>query len=171
MEFPELIQKRYSCRSYSPDPVPEDCLRRILEAARLAPTAANRQPFRIVVIHTHGRRDELQKIYPREWFVGAPLLVCLVGVPPEAWTRSDDGRRYLDVDAAIVMDHLILAAANEGLGTCWIAAFNAREARKALNLPDSVEPLLFTPIGYPLDTAAIKERKPLEDLVRWEKWT
>lgn len=171
MEYTELIARRYSCRAYSPDPVPGDRLQTILEAARLAPTAANRQPFQIIVVHTEGRRAELQKIYPRDWFVMAPLLICVVGVGSEAWTRSDDGRRYLDVDAAIVMDHLILAATNEGFGTCWIAAFNVQAARKALALPDEVEPLLFTPIGYALDTAPVKERRALESLVRWERWT
>ena len=170
MEYSELIARRYSCRSYCPDPVEPEKLNRILEAARLAPTAANRQPFQIVVAHTDGRRAELQRIYHRDWFVAAPLLVCLVGVPRDAWVRSDDQRRYLDVDAAIVMDHLILEATNQGLGTCWIAAFNARVARQALGLPDDVEPLIFTPLGYPMDTPSLKERKPLSELVRWERW-
>jgi len=74
------------------------------------------------------------------------------------------------VDVAIVMDHLILAAANLGLGTCWIAAFNARAAREILGLPDEIEPLIFTPLGYPADAPTVKERKPLEALVRYEHW-
>ncbi len=79
-------------------------------------------------------------------------------------------RRYLDVDVAIVMDHLILAATNLGLGTCWIAAFNAKAAREILELPDEVEPLIFTPLGYPADEPGPKERKPVTELVRYEKW-
>lgn len=170
MEFSELIAKRYSVRAYKPDPVEDDKLQKVLEAARIAPTAANRQPFKLIVVHTQGRQDELQRIYRREWFVQAPLIICAVGVSRQGWVRSDDKRRYQDVDVAIVMDHLILEATNQGLGTCWIAAFNAKAAREILELPDEVEPLIFTPLGYPADALGPKERKPLSDLVRYERW-
>lgn len=170
MEFQELIRKRYSVRAYKPDPVEDRKLQQVLEAARLAPTAANRQPFQIIVIHTAGRQEELRQIYHREWFTQAPLILCACGVPAQSWMRSDDHRRYLDVDVAIVMDHLILAAADQGLGTCWIAAFNAKAARQVLRLPDEIEPLIFTPLGYPADSLPVKERKALETLVRYEHW-
>lgn len=170
MEYTELITCRYSCRAYRPDPVEPEKLTRILEAARLAPTAHNNQPFQIVVAHTDGRQETLGKIYPRDWFVQAPLLICMVSTPRSAWVRRDDQRRYQDVDAAIAMDHLILEATNQGLGTCWIAAFNARAARQALELPDEVEPVLFTPLGYPAIGPHEKTRKPLDELVRWEHW-
>lgn len=170
MEYSELIARRYSVRAYRPEPVEEEKLRRVLEAARLAPTASNRQPFQIIVVHTRGREAELSRIYHQPWFIQAPLILCAVGLPGESWVRSADHRRYLDVDVAIVMDHLILEAANQGLGTCWIAAFNAKAAREVLRLPDEVEPLIFTPLGYPADTPGPKERKPLEALVRYEHW-
>jgi nitroreductase len=150
--------------------VEDEVLHRVLEAARLAPTAANLQPFQIVVVHTQGREDQLRRIYHKPWFVQAPLILCAVGIPRESWVRSADQRRYLDVDVAIVMDHLILEATNQGLGTCWIAAFNARAAREILRLPDEVEPLIFTPLGYPADVPGPKERKPLNALVRYEHW-
>ncbi|MCI0520996.1 MAG: nitroreductase family protein [Chloroflexi bacterium] len=169
MEYFDLIRQRYSVRAYKSDPVEEDKLRQVLEAARLAPTAANRQPFQIIVAYTAGRQEALGRIYQKPWFVQAPLLICACGVPRQAWVRFDQ-RRYLDVDVAIVMDHLILAAANLGLGTCWVAAFNAPAARQALELPDEVEPLIFTPLGYPADERGPKERKPLEELVRYERW-
>jgi nitroreductase len=169
MEFNELITQRFSVRAYKPDPVEDDKLKAVLEAARMAPTAANRQPFQIIVMHTAGCQSELRRIFPREWFSQAPLLICACGVPRNAWVRSDN-RRYLDVDVAIVMDHLILAAANLGLGTCWIAAFDATAAREILRLPEEVEPLIFTPLGYPAIEAGPKERKPLADLVRYEHW-
>lgn len=169
MEFTELIRVRYSVRAYKPDPVEDEKLYRVLEAARLAPTAANRQPFQIIVIHTTGREADLRRIYRREWFTQAPLILCACGVPRYAWTRADN-RRYLDVDVAIVMDHLILAAANLGLGTCWIAAFNAEAAREILGLPEGIEPLIFSPLGYPADQPGPKERKPLTELVRYERW-
>jgi nitroreductase len=169
MEFSQLIQMRYSVRAYKPDPVEDEKLAAVLEAARLAPTAANRQPFQIIVIHTEGKKEALQRVYSREWFTQAPLMICACGVPRYSWVRSDQ-RRYLDVDVAIVMDHLILEATNLGLGTCWIAAFNAQAARELLGLPDDIEPLIFTPLGYAADTLGVKERKPLEDLVRYEHW-
>ncbi len=169
MEFAELIRKRYSVRAYKADAVEEDKLQQVLEAARLAPTAANRQPFRIVVVHTAGREAELRNIYHREWFVQAPLLLCLCGVPAQAWSRSD-GKNYADVDVSIAMDHLVLAATDLGLGTCWVAAFNPAAARQILCLPDGMEPVAFTPLGYPADQLRPKERKPLSELVHYEKW-
>jgi nitroreductase len=169
VEYAELIRKRYSVRAYKDDPVEEEKLQQVLEAARLAPTAANRQPFRIVVLHTEGRQEELLRIYPREWFARAPLVLCVCALPEQGWVRMD-GKRYTDVDAAIVMDHLILAATDLGLGTCWIAAFNPEAARQVLHLPAGVEPIVFTPLGYAADPARPKERKPLGDLVRYEEW-
>lgn len=169
MEFNELIRKRYSVRAYRSDPIEDEKLAAILEAARLAPTAANRQPFKIIVIQTSGRKEELNKIYRQDWFVQAPILICAVGVPRQGWIR-EDRRRYLDVDIAIVMDHLILAATNLGLGTCWVAAFNEKAARSELALPDDVFPLIFTPLGYPADEVKSKERKPLSELVSYGRW-
>lgn len=151
MDFQKLIETRYSARAYKPDPVPDDLLRQLLETARLAPTAANRQPFQIVVIHTAGRQEELRRIYDREWFVQPPLIIAVCTQPATAWTRSNDGKCYSDVDAAIVFDHLILAAADLGLGTCWVAAFDPAAAREVLGLPEDVEPVAFTPLGYATD--------------------
>jgi nitroreductase len=170
MEFSELVKKRYSVRAYQPRPVEEEKLAEILEAGRLAPTAANRQAFQIIVIQTQGREEALKEIYKRDWFVQAPLILCVCAITAENWTRSEDKKNYYDVDAAIVMDHLILAAANLGLGSCWIAAFDPERARSILGLPDGVEPIVFTPLGYPADEWRPKKRKLLEDLVRYERW-
>ncbi len=170
MDFFELIQNRYSVRAYRPDPIEDEKLEKLLEAARLAPTAANRQPFQLIVIRTEGRKEELQRIYRREWFVQAPIIICACAVGDEGWVRSEDKKRYRDVDIAIVMDHLILAATALGLGTCWIAAFNPTVAREVLALPDNVEPIIFTPVGYPADKPEPKERKSLSELVRYERW-
>jgi len=169
MEFSELIEKRYSVRAYKSDPVADETLHQVLQAARLAPTAANRQPFQLIVIHTAGREAELGRIYGQDWFVQAPLVICACGIPARGWTRWDD-KSYTDVDVAIVMDHLILAAADLGLGTCWIAAFNLDAAREVLGLPDDVEPIAFTPLGYPADQPRPKKRKALSELVRYERW-
>lgn len=169
MEFLELAKKRYSVRSYKPEPVEDGKLQQLLEAACLAPTAANRQAFRFVVAHTAGRGEELKQIYGRDWFVQAPLIICACGIPGQAWTRKD-GKNYCDIDLAIAMDHLVLAATDLGLGTCWIGAFDPEATRRVLGLPDDVEPIAFTPLGYPDDQPRPKKRKPLTELVRYERW-
>ena len=169
MDFFEAITRRYSVRGYRPDPIDDETLARVLEAARRAPTAANRQPFRVLVVHTKGREDELLRIYGRPWFVQAPLVLAVVAVPGEAWRRMDD-KPYDEVDATIAMDHLVLAATALGLGTCWIAAFDPDAAREALGLPDDVEPIAFTPLGLPDKPSVATGRRPLEELVRYERW-
>jgi nitroreductase len=165
MEFQELIRRRYSVREYLPDLVSEEALTRILEAGRLAPTAANRQPFRIVVLGTAGRHEALARVYARAWFPQAPHVICVCGVPEEAWVRRD-GRSHLDVDAAIVMDHMILAATDEGLGTCWIANFDVAAAREVFELRPGEVPLLLTTLGHAAGSPAPKQRRSLDSLVR-----
>jgi len=170
MEYAQLVAQRYSVRAYKPDAIADEKLAAVLEAARLAPTAVNYQPFQLIVIHTRGREQELKQIYGKDWFTQGPLVICLCVVTDEAWVRRYDGKNFGDVDGTIVMDHLILAAANEGLGTCWIGAFDPEATRKILGLPDNVEPLAFTPLGYPADELKPKKRKPLAELVRYERW-
>ncbi len=169
MEFSELIEKRYSVRAYKADPVEDANLQKVLDAARLAPTAANRQAIQFIVVQTKGREAELGRIYKPDWFVEPPLVICACGVPSENWVRRD-GKNYNDVDVAIAMDHLILAAANAGLGTCWIGAFDPQAAREVLDLPEGIEPIAFTPLGYPADEPRPKKRKSLSELVRYERW-
>ena len=170
MDFAKLTHARYSCRSYRPDPVPEEMVQKVLEAAAAAPTAVNRQPFRILVIGTKGREAELGRIYARDWFVQPPLILCICVETEAAWRRRQDGKSYGDVDAAIAFDHLILAATELGLGTCWIAAFDPAAAREVLALPEGVEPLVFTPLGFAADAPAPKKRKELGEIVRRERW-
>ena len=164
MDYFTVIRQRYSCRAYRPDMVEPNKMDRILECARLAPTAANRQAIMIIVIPTAGRQNTLQRIYARTWFVEAPYLICVCSIPGQSWVRSDH-KSYADVDAAIVMDHMVLAATALGLGTCWVAAFDTRAAREILQLDQDWEPVAFTPLGYPDDDLRPKVRKPLAEIV------
>ena len=164
MDFEDLARARYSCRAYRSDPVEEAKLAAVLEAARVAPTACNRQAFKLHVLGTAERREELRRLYSRDWLAQAPLLIGIAGEPGRNWVRSD-GRNYVDVDCAIVMDHLILQATDLGLGTCWIGAFDPAAARRLLELPAGWEPIAFTPLGYPAEAGRPKTRRPLEDLV------
>ena len=169
MGFIELINKRYSVRAYKSTAVEDEKLQTILEAARLAPTACNRQPFKIIIIHTDGKKEQLLSIYRSEWFVQAPIILCICGISESAWVRKD-GRKYLDVDVTIAMDYMTLAATDLGLGTCFIAAFDAENARRVLTIPEGIEPILFTPLGYPADNPGIKKRKELDELITYEHW-
>ncbi|HBC91987.1 MAG TPA: nitroreductase [Pelotomaculum sp.] len=170
MTLLDLMRNRYSVRAYKPEPVEKEKLEYVLEAARLAPTAANRQPFQFIIIETAGRRKELEQIYTRPFLTQAPLAICVCTVRSQAWTRRQDNANYGHVDAAIAMDHLILAAAEQGLGTCWIAAFDPVATKEILGLPDGVEPVALTPLGYPADAPGAKNRKPLSGLVRYGRW-
>lgn len=168
--FLELATKRHAVRSYKSDPVEDNKLQQVLDAARLAPTAANKQPIQFIMVHTAGRESELGRIYNRPWFVQAPLIICACVIPSQAWVRRFDGKNYCYVDIAIAMDHLTLAATELGLGTCWIAMFDPVAAREVLKLPEDVEPVVFTPLGYPNDQPGPKQRKLLTELVRYEHW-
>ncbi len=169
MEFSKLIKERYSVRGYKSDPIEDEKFLEVLEAARIAPTAANLQPFQLIIVHTEGRKEELRRIYKRDWFLQAPLIIVACGIPSKAWVRQDESN-YGVVDVAIVMDHLTLAAANIGLGTCWIGAFDPQATREILKLPEGVDPIVMTPLGYPNAPSKPKERKALDELVRYENW-
>ena len=167
MNFLELTKKRYSVRAYKSTPVEDEKLKYILEAARMAPTGSNQQAFQLIVVHTKGREEELRRIYDKDWFVQAPIIICACA------TRSpgqfyDECRNYRNV--AIVMDHLILAATNLGLGTCWIGAFDPKAARDILGLPEEIKPIVFATVGYSDDEPRPKVRKSIDELIRYEHW-
>lgn len=166
MDFFEIVKSRRSIRAYKSDPVAREDLENILQAANLAPTACDYQPFRVFVMPTKGREAELLKVYAKEWLVKAPYVILICSLASQAWSRSD-GKNYADVDATIAFDHLILAANALGLGTCWIAAFNPGEVRRVFALPAGYEPVALTPVGYPAEAPAARKRKNLEDFVTW----
>jgi nitroreductase len=169
MDFQELIRIRRSIRAYSPTPVSDDVLRRVLEAGRVAPTACNLQPFQLLVITNPEVRAQLKDVYGREWFWKAPVIIAGCVEPAKAWTRND-GFNAAEVDIAIVMDHIILAATEEGLGTCWICAFDEAKAKRILGVPDDVRIVAMTPLGIPAAQPAPFVRKSLRELVRKDHW-
>ena len=166
MEVMEAIRTRRSIRAYKPDPIPEDVLMQVLEAARLAPSAGNRQPWLFVVVRDQQVKERLREAYGAEWFYKAPVIICACGFPEKAWTRSD-GKNYVDVDVTIAMDHLILEAWEQGLGTCWIGAFDAQKVKEILELPEGCEPIAMTPLGYPAEEPGPRPRKSLEEITKF----
>ena len=151
-------------RRYLERPIEAEKINLVLEAARLAPTAANLQPFRLIVVKAAATRRALGAAYPRKWFWSAPVIIVACGVPGEAWVRQD-GFSCLETDVAIVVDHLILQATELGLGTCWIADFEPQAVRKVLDLPPELVPLILVPLGYPGDHGHPKRRRDLASLV------
>ena len=148
MEFIDVINQRYSVRGYLDKDVEQEKLDYVLNAATLAPTGVNYQPFKVYVIDTKKNKEALSEIYSAKWFTQAPYVFCVVAQTDKSWVRKWDNKNISDIDATIVMDHIILAATNVGLGTCYIAAFKPDKARELLQLEDSEEPVLFTPLGY-----------------------
>ena len=169
MSVLEVIKQRQSIRAYEAREVEEEKLMTVLEAGRRAPSAVNFQPWVFIVVRKASSRAKLKGVYDREWFLLAPCIIVVCVDHQRAWKRSD-GRSYADVDAAIALDHMILTATELGLGTCWIGAFNREEAQRVLGLPSTIEPLLLTPLGYPVGTPPRKERLPLDQIVHWERY-
>lgn len=170
MELDKIIRKRFSVRSFTDQIIEKETILEILEAARLAPSAVNFQPWHYIVVSYPSNLIELQKVYPRAWFREAPLCIVICSDHSKSWKRKSDGKDFADVDAAITIDHLILKATDLGLGTCWICNFDATLARKKLLLPDFIEPIAIIPIGYTKAIAPEKIRKPLSEMVHWEKF-
>ena len=171
MEYSNLIRKRESVRNYDPDRlVPAEVLERIIEAGRLAPSANNRQPWKFIVVSSPEMLEKVKTCYHREWFKDAPHIIVVVGLRDQAWNRSYDGYNSVETDAAIAMTHIILAAENEGVASCWIAAFDPELLSKALDLTENQVPFGITPLGYPkagFEKSQVKNRKPTEEIAEF----
>ena len=171
MEFTELIRVRESVRNYDPElPVPGEVISKILEAGRLAPSACNYQPWKFLVISSPEMLKKVRNCYKREWLSNAPHILIIIGFKDKAWIRSYDGYNSLETDIAIAMTHIILASTNEGVGTCWIAAYDPALLREALALDENQVVYSITPLGYPkagYEKSVIKNRKPLEKVVKF----
>ncbi len=169
MTFLELAKKRYSVRSYSDRPVEEEKLNYLLECGRIAPSAANYQPWKIFVVRDAGLRIKLASTYNREWFKQAPVVLVFCGDHSIGWKRSD-GKDHTDIDVSIIIDHVTLAAAEQDMGTCWICNFDAVACSEILDLPSSLEPIAYLSLGYPAnepdDPASHLKRRSLDDIVK-----
>jgi nitroreductase len=172
MEFLELAKKRYSVRSYEAKRVEEEKIFKILEAGRVAPTAANYQPHQIIVVQQQEGLDKLKKCART---FDAPLAFIICGDHSISWKRRYDSKDSLDIDASIVTDHMMLQATELGLGSVWICYFDPKILREEFNLPDNIEPVNILVVGYACGEAASpdrhdKARKALEEIVHYEKW-
>lgn len=170
MSFLELAKKRHTVRKYQAKKVEEEKLLKILEAGRIAPTGANTQPQRIVVVR---EQEGLQKLAKCANVYAAPLALIICSDHSISWKRPHDGKDIAEIDASIVTDHMMLQAAELGLGTCWICYFDAQALRTEFNIPDNYEPLNILAIGYSASEPLSPERhatlrKKLEETVWFE---
>jgi Nitroreductase len=174
MNFIEICKQRCSVRSYTNQPVSSDDLDYLLEAARLAPSAVNFQPWIFIVVREEANRLKIQESYNREWFKSAPLYIVICGDHQQAWKRKSDGKDHCDIDISIAVEHICLAATERGLGTCWVCNFDEKALSAALTLPAHIEPIVILPVGHPNPEAlcleTVKVRKPLQEIIRWEKF-
>ncbi len=171
MDFYDVVKQRTSIRSYKPDPIPDDVLGRILEAGRLAPSAKNYQPWKFIVVRDQAIRQALVPACKNQASVGqAPVVICACCVVDQVWKGMGGYWSAEAVDITIALEHMILAAAAEGLGTCWIGAFLEAEVKKVLAIPDGIKPIALTPLGYPATEAKPRSRKPLSEIVCDDKY-
>ncbi|MFW6256734.1 MAG: nitroreductase family protein [Bacillota bacterium] len=169
MSIMETIKKRRSVRAYQDKEVPHDDLEDILNAARLAPSASNKQQWKFIVVKKEELRKKLVSVANEQKFVGqAPVVIAGVALEPD-YTMSCEVPSYA-VDLAIALDHITLVAAEKGLGTCWIGAFSQSEARKVLEVPEEYKITALMPLGYPADKPGKKNRKELEEVVSYNQF-
>lgn len=170
MNIYEAIEKRRSVRAYQDEPVPEESLKKILEAGRLAPSAHNAQEYKFVVVKDAQKRKQLAKAASDQRFIAeAPVIIGAVSLNPEHLMSS--GVPAYGVDLGIALDHMTLAAVEEGLGTCWIGAFSQDEVKKILKIPESYKVVALLPLGVPYDRPGVKSRKSLKELVCYEEFS
>jgi nitroreductase len=162
MNLYDVIKARRSVRQYLPTPVEKEKLARIYEAVRQAPSACNLQPWRFLILKTAEYKERLDGIL-QDWAMQAPYIVVALGNRKTAWQR--DGESIHPIDVAIAVEHLILAATAEGLGSCWICAFDREAMGRVLNPEPEWEIIAATPLGYPNDSNPRTERKPLTEII------
>jgi len=173
MDFYEVIRTRRSIRSYKPDPIPEEVLSRVLDAARIAPSGSNRQPWKFIIVKDKTLKRRLVTACANQGFIGeAPIVIVACGYNIHYNRGGYMGDMSMLVDVSIAFTHLILAARAEGLGTCWIGSFNNDEVKKILGIPDDVNVVAITPLGYPKDERFTEStnRKSMGEIISIDKF-
>jgi len=168
-DFYRIISERRSIRKYKLDEIADDVLARVLNAARIAPSAGNRQPWSFIVVKDDAIKLLLKEAYDKDWFITAPVIIVAVGEASISPYRKD-AKDFREIDVSIAFTHLVLAAQAEELGTCWLGAFLAEPVKRILGIPEGFEPIALTPLGYPDEKPDAKPRKKAEEIIHWDKW-
>jgi nitroreductase len=165
MDFYDVVRNRKSIRAYKDEPIEKDALKRIGEAVNLAPSACNIQPWSFRIIMNREIRESISSCYKNEWLKKAPAIIVALGNRDAAWKRLD-GSSIINVDLGIAMEHLVLAAAAEGLGTCWICAYDVSRMNSVLGILPPWEVLAISPLGKAAENPEPRKRKALPDVFR-----
>lgn len=171
MKVLDVIQKRRSVRKYKEDPIPEKALMRVLEAARLAPSGKNFQPWKFIIIKDKALKEKLAQASAGQFFMAeAPIIIVGCGFPDNCYAHMGRYMKSWSVDVTIALEHLILQAQEEGLGTCWIGSFEEEEVKAILNIPENVKVLALTPLGYPDEIPRFRGRKSLDEIISYDRF-
>jgi nitroreductase len=171
MSILDVIKERRSVRRYKDDPIPEDILLRVLDAARFSPSGKNLQPWKFILVQDGTIKRRLADACAGQKFIAeAPVVVVACGFPDKCYSRMGNYMKSWAVDVAIALEHLILQAREDGLGTCWIGAFEERDVKSLLAVPEEVRVLALTPLGYPYEFPQPRGRKSLEEIVSYNSY-
>lgn len=166
MDVQTAIKTRRSVRRYKPEPIPDKKLRAVLEAGRLAPSAHNDQPWQFIVVKDREKKKRLAQAAAGQSFIAdAPVIIAGVATDPEDVMSC--GVPAYAVNLAIALDHITLAAVEQGLGTCWIGAFSQEQVKRILDIPAEYKVVALLPCGFPADRPSAKSRKTLEEIIRY----
>lgn len=159
----KIIEQRYSCRSYTSENVSEDALEYIKKAVQLAPSAVNKQPWKFRIVKSEEAKEKVRKCYDREWFATAPMYIIASVLHDVEWVRAD-GKPHGNIDIAIAVEHLCLAATAQGLGTCWVCNFDANLCHELFDMDETEEAAVLIPLGHPAIEATQKKRKEMNEV-------
>jgi nitroreductase len=171
MDLMEAIKTRRSIRKYRETRIPENLLKEVLNAARLAPSADNAQPWKIIVVRDEQMKHKVtQACNGQKFLIQAPVVLVVCGIPEEAFQTVGGYMSSHVIDASIALDHITLAAHSLGLGTCWVAWFKEEKVKDILGIPEDVRVVALTPLGYPDESPERPSRKNLEELIAYDKY-
>jgi len=171
MHFKDLIKTRYSVREYHDNKIDRTLIKEVVNAGRLAPSAANKQPWKFVVVDDPELLKKVKATYNRDWFQNIPAIIIIYGDHNNSWKRSFDNKDHCDIDAAIAIDHMTLMASDLGLGTCWVCHFNVELLNQIIIVKENWEPIALLSIGYPKQQISPeKNRKNIDDVLSFNSF-
>ncbi len=168
-----LMASRYSCRKFDPNrKIDLSQFSAVIEAAGIAPSACNRQPWEFLAVSDEKGLEAIAKSYDRDWIKNAPGCIIALANHNQSWHRPSDGKDHSDIDLSIAIEHICLAATTLGLGTCWVCNFDTDIIRQTYNFPENIEPVALIPIGFPTEGSSVpqKVRKSTDEILKWQKY-
>lgn len=171
MSVLDLIRARRSIRKYKDTPIPDEVFSRIMEAARLAPSGKNLQPWKFIIVKDLAMKEKLAEASRQQYFITqAPVVIVACGFPDQSYQRQGNYMQSWAIDVTCALDHLMLQAQEDGLGTCWIGAFEEKMVKPLLGVPEDVKVLALTPLGYPDESPQDRGRKSLDKIMVYETY-